>query len=140
VPWLAASGPLAYTPETPPERDYFFQYGWIMPSIANPDAMGRRHLYFGAHHRDDADEVFDFWRAAREGRSSRVAVRHGVVTRDSVSAPIAVYRHALRRGRAGFGRPHSVTPAARRQAASPGCPGRFHKSASPISALARSRI
>jgi len=33
VPWLAAEGPLAYTPEDPPATDYFFQYSWILPEI-----------------------------------------------------------------------------------------------------------
>jgi len=33
VPWLAARGPLAYTPEEPPARNYFFQYSWIIPGI-----------------------------------------------------------------------------------------------------------
>ena len=33
VPWLAAEGPLAYTPENPPATDYFFQYGWILSEI-----------------------------------------------------------------------------------------------------------
>jgi hypothetical protein len=33
VPWLAADGPLAYTPENPPPTDYFFQYSWILPEI-----------------------------------------------------------------------------------------------------------
>lgn len=31
VPWLAASGPLSYTPEFPPPSDYYFQYSWILP-------------------------------------------------------------------------------------------------------------
>ena len=33
VPWLAAEGRLAYRPEQPPERDYYFQYGWVLPEI-----------------------------------------------------------------------------------------------------------
>jgi len=32
-PWLAASGPLSYAPEAPPDRDYFFQYDWVLPDI-----------------------------------------------------------------------------------------------------------
>jgi hypothetical protein len=32
VPWLAAEGPLAYTPENPPATDYLFQYrGSVWP-------------------------------------------------------------------------------------------------------------
>lgn len=40
VPWLAAEGPLAYTPESPPPKDYFFQYGWILPGVLRPDSRG----------------------------------------------------------------------------------------------------
>jgi hypothetical protein len=31
VPWLACTGELACSPQLPPERDYFFQYTWVMP-------------------------------------------------------------------------------------------------------------
>ncbi len=30
MPWLAAAGELAYTPHSPPERDYYFQCSWII--------------------------------------------------------------------------------------------------------------
>jgi hypothetical protein len=33
VPWLAAAGELAYSPDLPPERDYYFQYSWVLPAI-----------------------------------------------------------------------------------------------------------
>ena len=33
APWLAAEGPLAYSPENPPATDYFFQYSWILPEL-----------------------------------------------------------------------------------------------------------
>jgi len=42
VPWLAASGPLSYTPEDPPASDYYFQYGWILPEILTPTERKRR--------------------------------------------------------------------------------------------------
>lgn len=45
-PWLAAEGPLAYTHESPPERDSLFQYGWVLPQVCKPGL--RRHAYFGA--------------------------------------------------------------------------------------------
>ena len=32
VPWLAAEGELAYSPSSPPERDYFFQYSDLLMS------------------------------------------------------------------------------------------------------------
>ena len=45
VPWLAAEGPLAYTPENPPATtDYFFQYSWILPEI-----FGVKVHKFGPH-------------------------------------------------------------------------------------------
>ena len=43
VPWLAAEGPLAYSPENPPESSYFFQYSWLMPRLYRD----KRHYYFG---------------------------------------------------------------------------------------------
>ena len=36
MPWLAAEGPLAYTPESPPARDSLFQYGWVLPQVCKP--------------------------------------------------------------------------------------------------------
>jgi len=42
VPWLAAEGPLAYTPENPPESNYLFQYSWLMPSVYKD----KTHYYF----------------------------------------------------------------------------------------------
>src|SRR5690606_2840342 len=50
VPWLAAEGPLAYTPESPPARDSLFQYGWVLPQVCKPGL--RRHVYFGALRRE----------------------------------------------------------------------------------------
>ncbi len=94
VPWLAAEGPLAYTPEAPPERDSLFQYGWVLPQVCQ---LGlRRHLYFGAYPRDDAQDLFAFWENARRGKAERVAVREGRLADGTVEAPIAVYRHNTR--------------------------------------------
>ncbi len=47
VPWLAADGPLGYSPENPPVTDYFFQYSWILPGIFEPKENLRHHFYFG---------------------------------------------------------------------------------------------
>jgi len=33
VPWLASAGELAYSPHSPPDRDYYFQYSWVIPGI-----------------------------------------------------------------------------------------------------------
>jgi hypothetical protein len=94
VPWLAAEGPLAYSPEAPPERDSLFQYGWVLPQVCRPDVQ--RHLYFGAHSRERAWELFAFWENARRNRAERVALEYGGLVNGRVEAPIAVYRHRTR--------------------------------------------
>ena len=97
-PWLAASGPLAYTPENPPDSNYFFQYGWLMPKIF-PD---RRHYYFGywssLTRRDDyssskIDFLIDFWSKANARQVTRVLVVHGETVDQGIRAPIAVYQY-----------------------------------------------
>ena len=69
VPWLAAEGPLAYTPENPPDTDYFFQYSWILPEIFNSKVHKRRHHYFGTPIRNHAKPQFEFG-GRREGAQS----------------------------------------------------------------------
>jgi hypothetical protein len=90
VPWLAATGPLSYTPENPPDRDYYFQYGWIIPDILADGTNRRLHYFFGAS-RKDARHLFSFWRAAREHTPTRLALCFGTVDAEAVTAPIAVY-------------------------------------------------
>jgi len=92
VPWLAADGPLAYTPEKPPDRDYYFQYGWVLPGIFAEHRNTRRHFYFGASRKDDASELFRFWETARSGDVERVAHILGSVSAEEVMAPVAAYR------------------------------------------------
>ena len=91
VPWLAAEGRLAYSPELPPERDSLFQYGWVLPQVCR--AGLRRHAYFGAMRRETAHDVFAFWQDARRGPVERCAYHEGTLTGRRVEAPIAVYRH-----------------------------------------------
>ena len=111
VPWLAASGPLSYTPEDPPSRDYYFQYGWILPEIFTPSARNRRHFYFGASVKDHADELFAFWRAARESAAVLVACHLGSADASTrVTAPVAVYSARDFRGRTGYLCPTTITP------------------------------
>jgi hypothetical protein len=100
VPWLAAEGPLAYTPELPPARDSLFQYGWVLPQVCKPGL--RRHVYFGALRREDAHDVFAFWQDARRGAVARVAHHEGRLAGGTVEAPVAVYRHNARRGDRGY--------------------------------------
>jgi hypothetical protein len=92
VPWLAAEGALAYRPEQPPERDYYFQYGWVLPEIFAEGAQTRRHRYFGASSRDEASELFSFWASARRGELDPITRVLGSVGDEVVSAPIAIYR------------------------------------------------
>jgi hypothetical protein len=91
VPWLAAEGPLAYSPEEPPERDYYFQYGWVLPDIFAAHTNLRRHLWFGASWKEQAQELFSFWREARNGGVRRVSCCIGCITENAVTAPLAVY-------------------------------------------------
>jgi len=98
VPWLAASGPLAYTPEDPPDRDYFFQYGRVFPGIFAEHTNRHRHYCFGAHHKDEARELFEFWQAARDGNVDCVACRQGTLAAKTIDAPVAVYRTGARWG------------------------------------------
>ena len=103
VPWLAASGPLSYTPEDPPSRDYYFQYGWILSEIFTPSARNRRHFYFGASVKGHADELFAFWRAARASAAVLVACHLGSADASTrVAAPVAVYSARDFRGRTGY--------------------------------------
>jgi hypothetical protein len=91
VPWLSASGPLSYTPESPPERDYFFQYNWIMPDIFAPATNRRQRHLFGAEWKDQAREILSFWDAARRGDAVRLAYVEGSVEDHRVTAPVAAY-------------------------------------------------
>ena len=93
VPWLAAQGPLAYHPEEPPARDYFFQYSWIIPGIFDPKVNLREHRYFGCSHKSGARFLFDFWGNIRHGNGTalRRNLQPGVFSDIEVKAPIAAY-------------------------------------------------
>ena len=95
VPWLAAEGPLSYSPESPPPSDYYFQYGWVMPGIFSDESNKRRHFYFGGAPRDGAERLFSFWQAARTKAVGRVALLLGRSDESSVHAPVAVYACSL---------------------------------------------
>jgi hypothetical protein len=98
VPWLAAEGPLAYTPTEPPASDYFFQYSWILPGIFNPTVNRRRHYYFGSDDKGAARFLFEFWSQARQGRGADLQIYHdsGRFSDTEVTAPIAAYHHVRR--------------------------------------------
>ena len=96
VPWLAASGELAYSPQSPPERDYFFQYSWVVPGILGSGANRRRHYWFGDPGKDTQDVklLFRFWSKARRGECDALFVSNGMVgPLGDVTAPLAAYRH-----------------------------------------------
>jgi hypothetical protein len=94
VPWLASAGPLAYTPEQPPSKDYFFQYGWVFPQIFNPELNLGKHYYFGARYKDQARFLFRFWDRARGGHVLQRFCELGLVSTNELKAPIAVYDHS----------------------------------------------
>src|SRR5690348_11909408 len=93
VPWLSSAGPLAYTPEQPPSKGYFFQYGWVFPQIFNPELNLRKHYYLGAQYKDQARFLFRFWDRARGGHVPQRVCELGVVSANELKAPIAVYDH-----------------------------------------------
>ena len=98
VPWLAAEGPLAYSPSEPPMRDYFFQYSWVVPGIFNPKVNLRCHYYFGHDVKEDAAWLFDFWHHVRNGNGAAAQqyCAPGLASDIGVTAPIAAYHHVKR--------------------------------------------
>jgi hypothetical protein len=63
VPWLASAGDLAYSPHSPPQKDYYFQYSWVIPGVFSEGVCRRRHFWFGGRLRDGAEVrlLFAFW-------------------------------------------------------------------------------
>jgi hypothetical protein len=95
VPWLAAQGPLSYSPEEPPATDYFFQYSWILPGIFDPKVNLREHRYFACRSKSNARALFDFWGNIRKGvgAARQRYSQLGVFSDVEVTAPIAAYHH-----------------------------------------------
>jgi hypothetical protein len=96
VPWLASAGELAYSPHSPPERDYYFQYSWVIPGIFRPGTNVRRHFWFGGPFKDSPGVrlLFAFWNRARQGEVDALYVSNGTAGLGDVTAPLAVYRHS----------------------------------------------
>ena len=96
VPWLASSGELAYSPHSPPERDYFFQYSWVIPAIFRAGVNLRRHYWFGGPLKGTPEVrlLFTFWNNARRGEVETLYLSNGMAGVDKVRAPLAVYRHS----------------------------------------------
>ena len=96
VPWLAAAGELAYSPKSPPERDYFFQYSWIIPGIFDSGTNRRSHYWFGGPSKESSEVrlLFRFWNRARRGGYDTLYVSNGMAGPSAdVTAPLAAYRH-----------------------------------------------
>jgi hypothetical protein len=91
LPWLAADGVLAYSPEQPPDRDYVFQYSWILRDVFADHTNKRRHYYFGAAYRGEARQLFAFWQAAWNGGVRRIVHCAGAVEAERITAPLAAY-------------------------------------------------
>lgn len=96
VPWLAAEGPLAYSPENPPKSSYFFQYSWLMPRVYSD----KRHYYFGDRSSLSRREVdlgiqpfVDFWAKAQTREVVPIHVTYGKRYAGGFMAPIACYRY-----------------------------------------------
>jgi len=104
VPWLAAEGPLAYSPSEPPARDYYFQYTWILPGLFDPQVNLRQHRYFGSPHKDSARFLFDFWSRARRGPDAAPQryFELGFVAQNEVRTPLAAYHNVYKPYDAGF--------------------------------------
>lgn len=101
VPWLAASGLLAFSPDSPPENDYVFQYGWTVPGVFHPELNKRGHYWFGSRSKTDPEVrlLFEFWHRARTGDVDAVYIRNGSVDVSAgARSPLAVYRHPGRAG------------------------------------------
>ncbi len=95
VPWLAAKDALAYTPFSPPEKDYFFLYNFILPTIFSEKVNRRRRHWFG----DDAGKsdfqvqlLRNFWADARNGNIMPVLVRNSLANFENDEAPIALFK------------------------------------------------
>ncbi len=95
VPWLASAGELSYSPHSPPERDYYFQYSWVIPGIFSSGTRPRRHFWFGGPLKDSLEVklLFAFWNRARQGELDALYVANGMAGPEDVTAPLAVYRH-----------------------------------------------
>jgi hypothetical protein len=101
VPWLAASGPMAYTPESPPKSDEAFKYGRLMPQAFKEKGD---FLYGQGEYNTEpfTGNMKMFWEAAKKGKVDRVFYQEGKRTEDGFLAPMAAYAFSM------FGYPHFV--------------------------------
>jgi hypothetical protein len=93
VPWLAAKGPLSYTPESPPKSDKIFDYARFMPSIFSEVRRYGNYYPFGATEFPGCPQLLGyFWNLAREKKVKPLYILNGRIWDDgSFRSPIAVY-------------------------------------------------
>ncbi len=95
VPWLAAEGPLAYSPFQPPITDYFFLYNFILPRIFRDGVNLKQHYWFGDYNGKDGHNVSllrDFWNKSRDGNVSPVLIQNVSSGLENFEAPIAIFK------------------------------------------------
>ena len=99
VPWLAADGPLAYSPFLPPIDDYFFLYNFMFPNIFSQNVNLREHHWFGdpaGQNSFDIRFLRSFWEDARYGCVQPIFNYEPTNDLINFEAPIAIFKHKLK--------------------------------------------
>ena len=94
VPWLAAEGPLAYSPLSPPTSDYFFLYNFILPWYFQRKCKSRQHDRFGDYSGTNRYSIYllkNFWEDARSGRVNPIFTHEPIGDLMHLRIPIAVF-------------------------------------------------
>jgi hypothetical protein len=95
VPWLAADGFLSYSPFSPPIKDYFFLYNFILPKIFSDPVNLREHYWFGDYngkHGYTCKIIQDFWNKARDRKVMPIFVQNVSVGLENLEAPMAIFK------------------------------------------------
>lgn len=90
VPWLAAKGPLSFTPENPPTDLSLHDYGRIMPGLFTKEA---KYLWGISEHDGGVETLKYFWQCAADNNLERVHVLYGEKENPFFKAPMAVYKN-----------------------------------------------
>ena len=95
VPWLSADGSLSYSPRHPPDKNYYFQYSWIIPEIIHFKENRRRYFWFGSPCRTkyEVQLLFEFWNNARQGNMNELFLSNGKLNQKTLISPIGAYLH-----------------------------------------------
>jgi hypothetical protein len=100
VPWLAATGELAYSPASPPSRDYYFLYNFTLPGIFDSTVNLRQHYYFGdyAGKKDFyVEPLLKFWEQARHKSITPLLIYYAPDDFNNFESPIAIFKYACPR-------------------------------------------